>query len=268
MSCGMRRDRVQAYADDELGVEGAIEVEAHLERCAACREAFERQRAFRGMVGALYPRQVPDDLESRVAASLRPRSRARPLRAAGVAVAILGVVMAGTLARRGERMLPPEVRAALDVHRTTTRGRAPIGLASRDAAEVSRWLHRQVPFFTDVPEAETRGFALRGAAAVELAGTPAAYVLYDDGARPVSLFVLPQRAWPAVGRALRSGNIEFRWIEAGGERILAWSHDPVSYLLVSDAARTPSETCAVCHASTGPGSVGDLRAMEPTGEHS
>jgi anti-sigma factor RsiW len=261
------RDRVQAYADEELGVEGTIEVEAHLERCSACREAFERQRSFRRMVGTLYPRQVPPDLGRRLVADLRPRSRPWWLLATGAAAAALGVVLAGMLASRGERGLPSEVRAALELHRSAARGAAPLGLASGDAAEVSRWLHRQVPFFSDVPEAETRGFTLRGAAAVELAGTRAAYVLYDGGAQPVSLFVLPHRTWPSMGRPLRSGNVEFRWVEAGGERVLAWSHDPVSYLLVSDATRTPSETCGVCHASTGAGGVGDPRTKALTGEN-
>jgi anti-sigma factor RsiW len=261
------RERLQAYADDELGVEGTIEVEAHLERCSACRDAFERQRSFRRLVGTLYPRQAPPDLERRVAASLRPRSRPWRLLASGAAAAALGVVLAGMLASRGERGLPPEVRAALELHRSAERGATSLGVASSDAAEVNHWLHGQVPFFTDVPEAETRGFALRGAAAVELASTRAAHVLYEGGARPVSLFVLPHRTWPSMGRPLRSGNVEFRWIEAGGERVLAWSHDPVSYLLVSDATRAPSETCGVCHASTGAGGAGDPRTKALTGEH-
>ena len=77
MSCRAMRERVQAYADDELTVEGAIEVEAHLERCASCRDDFERQRSLRTVVSELYPRPAPPaDLEQRVTAGLRTREGA------------------------------------------------------------------------------------------------------------------------------------------------------------------------------------------------
>src|SRR5262245_59707025 len=72
MSCRDMRDRVQAYADDELGLEGVLEVEAHLERCQACREAFDRQRAFRRTVATLYPyHEPPAELARAVRATLR-----------------------------------------------------------------------------------------------------------------------------------------------------------------------------------------------------
>jgi anti-sigma factor RsiW len=261
MNCRAMRDRVQAYADDELGVEGAIEVEAHLAGCSVCRDAFESQRAFRHMVGALYPR-TPPDLERRIAAGLRSPSRRWPLLASGIAAAALVAGLVGLLTRGSETALPSEVRAALAVHRTTERGDAPLGLASHDAGEINRWLHREVPFFADLPSAETSGFTLHGAGTVELAGTRAAYVLYDGTSGPVSLFVLPRHAWPAMGRQLRAGTVEFRWIEAGGHRVLAWTHDPVSYLLVSDAALAPSRTCAVCHT----GGAADPRTNILTGE--
>jgi len=204
MNCRAMRDRVQAYADDELGVEGAIEVEAHLAGCSACRDAFERQRAFRNMVGALYPRQARPDLERRIAAGLWPPSRRWPLLASGIAAAALVAALVGLLTRGSEAALPAEVRAALEVHRAAAHGGAPLGLASHDAGEINRWLHREVPFFADLPSAETSGFALHGAGTVELAGTRAAYVLYDGTSGPVSLFVLPRHAWPAMGRQLRS----------------------------------------------------------------
>jgi anti-sigma factor RsiW len=265
MSCRAMRERVQAYSDGELGVEGAIEVEAHLAGCSACRDAFESQRAFRHMVGALYPQEAPPDLERRIAAALRPPSRRWPLLASGIAAAALVAGLVGLLTRGSEAALPSEVRAALEVHRTAEHGGAPLGLASHDAGEINRWLRREAPFFADLPSPQTSGFVLHGAGMVELAGTRAAYVLYDGTSGPVSLFVLPRHAWPAMGRPLRSGTVEFRWIEAGGHRVLAWTHDPVSYLLVSDAALAPSQTCAVCH--TGTGGAADPRTNILPGEN-
>jgi anti-sigma factor RsiW len=252
MTCRELRDRVQAYADDELGLEGVLDVETHLERCAACRETFERQRAFRRTVAALYPREEPPpELARSVRTALQGRWSG-VARVTGVAAAALAVALVALLAGRPGDAMPPEVRAALGLHRAAQEGGLSLGLVSRDVADVNRWLRHEVPFVTDVPEAETRGFAIRGAAAVELSGTRAGYVLYErPGARPISLFVLPRREWPPMGRAIHSGNVEFRWIEEGADRVVAWSHDPVSYLLVSDATRDPSEACGVCHVQAG-----------------
>jgi hypothetical protein len=54
-------------------------------------------------------------------------------------------------------------------------------------------------------------------------------------------------------------------IEEGEDRVVAWSHDPVSYLLVSDAARDPSEACGVCHTNAGERGVGELPTAAPHG---
>lgn len=260
------RERVQAYADDELTVEGSIEVEAHLERCASCRDDFERQRNLRRTVAELCPPETPPpDLEQRVAAGLRAPRALRPVVLSALAAAALAVVLVWTLGPRRERSLPPEVWAALGVHRAAARGTLPPGLVSSDVPEVNRWLRGAIPSFPDVPEAESRGFTVRGAAVVKLGGERAAYVLYQAGARPISLFVLPHRDWPPMGRAARSGDMEFRSLELAGERIVAWSHEPVSYLLVSDATRAPAEACGVCHSNAEAPGIGDLPVGTPHG---
>ncbi len=257
MSCRAMRDRVQAYADGELGTEGVLEAEAHLAHCPPCREAFERQRGLGRAIATLYPRpEPPPAIEDAIREQLRGRSRRGLARAAAVAAAVTGVGIAALLAGRGDAAMPPEVRAALGLHRAAESGAVALGLASSDVGEVNRWLRREVPFVTELSAAAMPGFALEGAAAVELAGQRAGHVLYRADARPISLFVLPQRVWPPMGRTVRSGNVEFRWLEAGDERVVAWSHDPVSYLLVSDAARAPSEACGVCHSTVGAGGAG------------
>jgi anti-sigma factor RsiW len=260
------RDRVQAYADDELDLEGVLDVETHLERCGFCREAFERQRAFRRAVATLYPRhEPPPEVARAVRATLRGPWWTGLARVSAVAVAVVALGLAAMRAGRGEQAMPPEVRAALSFHRAAENGTLSLGLTSRSVEDVNRWLRREVPVFADVPEAETRGFAIRGAAAVELSGTRAGYVLYEAGTRSISLFVLPQREWPPMGRAIHSGNVEFRQVEVGGDRVVAWSHDSVSYLLVSDAAHDLSVACGVCHTSAGVHGAGDLPVGAPHG---
>ena len=248
MSCRAMRDRVQAYADDELALEGVLEVEAHSNgaphvgrlRATAHLPAHRR-------LALPARRAAARELARRVTRACRGAPGVT--RVSAVAVAAVVLALTALVPGRAGDAMPPEVRAALSLHRAAEDGGLSLGISSRDVGDVNRWLRQTVPFFTDVPEAETRGFAIRGAAAVELSGTPAGYVLYEQaGARPISLFVLPRRDWPPMGRAIRSGHVEFRVIESGEDRVVAWSHDPVSYLLVSDAARDPSEACGVCHA--------------------
>jgi hypothetical protein len=122
-----------------------------------------------------------------------------------------------------------------------------LDVSSSDLPAVNRWLRDELPFAGQVapgPDA----FRLRGAASVALGSSPAAWVLYEHGDGPVSLFVLPPRPLPAVGRSRTQKGIEFRTLEVGDHRVTAWNHDPVSYLLVSDRDRPPAEACAVCHA--------------------
>lgn len=246
MTCRELRDRLAAYADDELGVEAALEIEAHLVRCPACRSALDRQRDFRRTFGIVYPRQrMPERARRRLLRKLRPPRHWHGLGALSVALAASLAVVVGGWALR-PRGLPAEVQAAIATHGAAERGEPALDLASSDLPAVNRWLREQLPRAVEigVGPAELR---LAGAASVQLGPDHAAWVLYRQGDEPVSLFVLPRRTWPAVGRAIHHRGIEFRALEVGRHRVIAWNHDPVSYLLVSTRDRRPAEACAACH---------------------
>jgi anti-sigma factor RsiW len=251
MTCADLRPWLVAYADDELGVEKSIELEAHLERCSACRTACDRHRALRHVVGRLYPHdRLPDDVRRTVLRRLRrPR---RSVGAAAIAAALVAVV-ATVVALRGARRagpdaVPAEVAAALGLHTAVERGDRAPAFASSDLADVNRWLSRALPFAGPIPEGAAGDLRLAGASTARLGAETAGWVLYRRGPQPVSLFILPPRAWPAIGREIRQRGIEFRSIEVGTHRIVAWNHAPVSYLLVSARDRPAAEACAVCHA--------------------
>src|SRR5262249_57434124 len=114
---------------------------------------WESQGAFGQRGGALSPEQAPPDGERGISARLRSPARRWPLLASGIAAAALVAGLAGLLTRGSEAALPSEVRAALEVHRAAEHGGAPLGLASHDAGEINRWLHREVPFLADLPSA-------------------------------------------------------------------------------------------------------------------
>jgi anti-sigma factor RsiW len=244
VTCRDVRDRLAPWADDELGAEAALDVALHLERCAACQAAAERQRDFRATVGALHPRpRMPEASRRALMKQIRPRRRGLRFAVTALAASLVAVAAGFVLRAPG---LPAEVQAAIAMHEIAERGQPPLGVTSADLPAVNRWLHDELPFAGDIAPGPAT-LRLAGAASVRVGGERAAWVLYRRGEEPVSLFVLPPRAWPALGTSALHRGIEFRTVEVGGHRVIAWNHDPVSYLLVSSTDRRPAEACAVCH---------------------
>jgi anti-sigma factor RsiW len=250
MSCRELRDRLAAYVDDELGVEASLEIEAHLVRCPACRAAADRQRDFRRTFATVYPRQrLPERARRQLLRKLGP-TRPWPslgTLALGVAASLAVLVGVWALGRAG---LPAEVQAAIARHAAAERRDPALDIASSDLPAVNRWLREEVPLAGGIGLGPA-ALRLAGAASVRLGTDPAAWVLYRQDDEPVSLFVLPRRTWPAVGEAIHHRGIEFRALDVGGHRVIAWNHDPVSYLLVFARDRRPAEACAACHGGPG-----------------
>lgn len=249
MRCVEARRRIEAYADDELGLETTLEIEAHLERCTSCREIVREARGFRRAVAELYPREsLPPTLEASVTRALEgPTRRDRLPALAGLAVAAVALLaLLGSLRGGLAEARPIAVDSAVALHEAAVRGDLRVALDSPSLPAVSRWLARELPFLTPIGEGAPE-FRLAGASAVDLGGERAALVAYRREGEPVSLFVLPLRAWGEFGRTVRFRGIEFRESAVGAHRVIAWSHAPVSYLLVSTLERRAGEACAVCH---------------------
>jgi hypothetical protein len=80
---------LSAYADGELDESARARVDAHLEACAACREALTELRALRGALQALPRASAPRSFALREAEVWRPAPAARPS-AFGPAMPALG----------------------------------------------------------------------------------------------------------------------------------------------------------------------------------
>jgi RNA polymerase sigma-70 factor, ECF subfamily len=66
LACDQTRARLWAYLDDELTEAHAVEIAAHLGRCAHCAARFAPQRDFRARMQRLAAPSVPAGLERRV----------------------------------------------------------------------------------------------------------------------------------------------------------------------------------------------------------
>ena len=252
MDCEACRPLLPAYGDNELSVESALDVERHVRSCVRCRTVLDRQRVFSETVGHLYPRTpLPAGLEERVRRGLHraPGSRFW-LNGLALAASLLLVVGAvWVLSRPSAIAAPPTVIAAADVHRGARQHKLPLAIESADAVAVNTWLTHALPFPLSAPVQPTTAMTLEGAALVDLAGERVGYVRYRKGEHPISLFLLPPRAWPQTGQRIQAGNVEFHLYAIDGLKLIAWNHAPLSYVLVSDLGGQGAQACAVCHSS-------------------
>ena len=252
MECDACRRLVPAYGDNELSVESALEVERHVHTCARCRAALERQRLFSQSIGQLYPRApLPFGLEDRIRRAVRTAPGSR-FWLNGLALAAAVLLALGTLwllRRPHASAAPASVLAAADIHRSACQHGLPLTLHSSDAATVNAWLARALAFPINAVVQQATALTLEGASVVELAGERVGYVQYQRNGAPVSLFLLPPRAWPETGQRLRVRDVDFHLYTIDGAKLIAWNHPPLSYVLVSNLAGQGGQACAVCHGS-------------------
>jgi len=250
MGCETVRPFLQAYGDNELSVESAVEVEQHLEECWQCRTALERARRFAETLSRLYPRApLPPGLEERVGHAWRTPVRWRYRRGAfALAASILLVLVSWPLLRRSGPVMPSAVLGAAAVHREGLAHQLPLALQSSDPAAVNAWLRTALPFEIGQPvRATTADLTLQGAAVVEIANDRAGYVRYGRGAHTISLLLLRPREWVKAGELRRVGDTDFHFYSIDGLKLIAWNHPPLSYVLVSALGGRGVPACAVCH---------------------
>lgn len=241
--CTAMRLRLAAYADDELGVEGAVGVEEHLTRCAPCRGELERHRAQSRAIRDLSCEAPPPGLEGRIRVALF--GSARPRSSAILAAVVLAAVVFGYFlaARRGAA--DAIASDAARIHRRADAGDLRLAIHSASAVEVNDWLRGKLSFPATISGSRPAEIRLEGAATVRLHGERVGLVRYRMDGSAVSLFLLPRREWHG-GRLARFRGIDFRVFDARGLSLVAWSHPPLSYVLVADGGAV-AKACAVCH---------------------
>ena len=96
MNCNDAKPLIHAYADGELGLESALEIERHLEQCADCARERAALAALSAALGDPALRYAaPDALRRRVGAALAWRGRHHGARTLGA-----HAVVAARMARR------------------------------------------------------------------------------------------------------------------------------------------------------------------------
>ncbi len=246
-----RPEMVQAYADGELAVAEALEMERHLKTCADCTAAYRNQRALSAALGdpALYCK-APPTLRARVAATLAPgdqtaeielpeppaRRTLRPRLWTSLALAASAaflVVITSTISMRFSRTAAQEqvlhdvvqshVRSLILNHLTD--------VPSSDRHTVKPWFNGKLDFSPPVKDLAADAFPRVGGRIDVIEDRPVAALIYRRRAHYINLFV-----WPSADAPGAAGATSRR-----GYNVIHWNQSGMAYWAVSDLNRAELE---------------------------
>jgi anti-sigma factor RsiW len=217
----------QSYLDGELTGAEAAEAERHLQTCAECQAFAASTADLSDALRQASRHTAPAHLRAAVLARLdREPVRFSPRgfwmgAAGGAGVSALAAGFA-LLA-----LLPPSIatltQSVADAHARALTGGRTIMVASSNHHTVKPWLAAHAGLSPPVTDFAADGFTLTGGRVDEVAGRPAAVMVYAHGNHEVDLF-----AWPDRGADLPGTSM------AHGFRITFWKAGDMDYAAVSD----------------------------------
>jgi anti-sigma factor RsiW len=219
--------KTQSYLDGELTGAQAAEAERHLQSCTEC-QAFAARAADLSDALRKAPRHAAP---AHLRAAVRARLDKEPARfsprsfwmgaSAGAGMSALAAGFA-LLA-----LLPPSLatltQSVADAHVRALTGGKTIMVASSNHHTVKPWLAAHAGLSPPVTDFASEGFALTGGRVDEVAGRPAAVMVYAHGNHEVDLF-----AWPDRGARLPEPGV------ARGFRTSFWKAGDMDFAAVSD----------------------------------
>jgi anti-sigma factor RsiW len=277
MTCPELLQAIDPYLDDELSVLEVLRVQAHVLRCDPCRAAMESEARLHALLEADAMQEQPspalrEQILQRLAtvptgpASPKPRrwrSAARPyVMLAGVT--LLAVLLAGIMIFRlpGVSDLPPFIEEVAVKHRLYAEATGPaLDLKTADVGHLTGWLADRLGFPLKAPARLRSGERLVGGRVSSLADAPAAYLRYERGTHPLSLFIArrPSPALPEEDKWIVEG-VELYRSRVHGLTVVWWDDGDHVYAAASTAGPSDLADFALLCIRSGPrASMRDVR---------
>lgn len=211
MSCAEAQSLLHAYIDAELDMANSLEVERHLQECAACRRAYNDYQALHAAIkgDSLYF-QLPELLQKRVQAALhtkdpvpiRPRERPKQVRITPwnwlSAAAILLFAFFGIWGIT--RLWSPSAgqssiaRQVVDSHVRSLMANHLVDVPFTDQHSVRPWFEGKLAFSPPIIDLTSQGFTLIGGRIDYIDNQPVAAIVYKCGNHVINFFVWPASA--------------------------------------------------------------------------
>lgn len=251
MTCEQALPFLSAYFDRELDVTNSLEIESHLQECAACAAVLQRHDALRSSLGATSLVFVPPaTLERRVRQTLRraePSATRWRLTWSWVAVplaATLAAALSWSVAshRGGMSGDNPVLAELVSGHVRSLQVDHLVDVASSDQHSVKPWFNGKVDFAPPVADFTASGFPLAGGRVDYIAGRPVAVVVYKRRQHIVNVFIWPAGAGDGQGQ---------RALEFQGYHLLRWEQSGLTFWAVSDVNAADLESLARLFAAAG-----------------
>jgi anti-sigma factor RsiW len=201
LNCDEAKKLLDAYVDGELDLSRQLEIEAHLERCAACAPQIEQIAKFKALVRLNMPvYQTPPELQSKIRATFRKQSKTKYewFAAYGrhIAYAAALVALGCALSWTWFYVAPHEdnrlVADAISNHARSLMVSHLVDCASDDQRIVRPWFNGKLDYSPPVPGLAPAGYTLKGGRIDMLDRSPVAAIVYERGTHVINLFI-----WPA-----------------------------------------------------------------------
>ena len=228
------RELLHAYADGELDLINAREIEQHLRRCEECRSAEEQIRALRQALTSDSPSyRAPAHLRRKIRAAVRREAKEKTFSpwlafAVGAACAVIAIALVFFQTTRVSRenaivdqVIANHVRSLLVTHL--------VDIASSDQHTVKPWFDGKIDFAPDVHDFATSGFPLVGGRLDYLDGKTVVALVYQRNKHPINVFIMP---------AARSSDRSPTLSTHRGYNIFSWARRDMRYWAVSDLNET------------------------------
>lgn len=217
MTCDQAKDLISAYQDGELPAERQMEMDRHLEGCAACSASLGRNLRLSEAIRSQVPAYAaPPALAAKTPTpSLAWRPFAAGLTAGLAAAAAIFWFTIRTPRDLAAELVGDHVRSLMATHL--------IDVASSDRHTVKPWFLGKVDFAPTVPDLDASGYPLLGGRLDYVAGHPVAALVYGKQKHIINVFVMPER--------------EAASSEVNGYNIVHWRLGDLDYWAVSDVPR-------------------------------
>jgi anti-sigma factor RsiW len=241
MNCAETQELIQGYLDGELDLVRSIEIERHMQQCAACSQVYSDHRVVQAAVrtSGLYA-EAPPALEERIRLMAQDQSRAElpmprkmeslgrriPWRLLGMAASLAlvaattWILIHNTSSKAGEllaqEVLSSHVRSLMAEHLTD--------VASSDRHTVKPWFNGKLDFSPQVRDLAASGFPLIGGRLDYLNNRPVAALVYRRQQHVINVFM-----WPA-----KEDSSTESVISRQGYHLIHWIADGMNYWVVSD----------------------------------
>jgi len=255
IACSEIRSRLALYIDRELTGAEALDFEAHLTECQACRSKYDDLRSTVDAVRAASPLyEVPErawEAVHTIVQAWQHRQRQQRAAIAAAAAVLFAVIVTGWFWNRESEY----EQFAAQAHRNYARAAFPLDVASGEPHVVSDWLQPRVPFrvtLPNYPEGGRKRYTLAGARLMQYHGEDVAFLAYEMDSKPISLLISSSsHITPSAGDSYSSGGLTFYFWSDQGLRIISWKDKGLTYAQVSDLDVKGAESCAICHAGEG-----------------